>query len=76
MKDPVMAEYITIMIINNKTAGECSSPLMKEEALTAMQPKYRRNSKTVRFQLIIVYETHADDYYSDRIRLWYVIWEL
>lgn len=42
-----MAEYITIMIINNKTAGEYMQGVWHEMRLTSLQPKYRKNWRTV-----------------------------
>jgi hypothetical protein len=46
-KDPVMAEYITIMIINNKSPGENGSVFGDSFAHAHRQPKSPLNWKIV-----------------------------
>lgn len=51
--DPVMAEYITIMLINNKTAGMCRCSYGHAQVLMSQQLKYRQSSKIVSSMRVI-----------------------
>ena len=73
--DPVMAEYITIMLINNKTKGMCTlngSALVVNNHLF-VQTRYLLNSRIVSHRANFCVGT-ADwsTFTSDRLRLWSV----
>jgi hypothetical protein len=69
LTDPVMAEYITIMIINNKTRGKFSTKLPSAFFLTShFQTRYPQSWKIVRSTLHIPFSVSHSFVFSYRNR--------